>query len=52
MSLPSDLLTKFDESMVKAGYTDRSKALQTAIHSLLDGIRGKPTINLKELVHL
>jgi CopG family nickel-responsive transcriptional regulator len=36
MSLPSDLLSKFDESMVKAGYTDRSKALQTAIHSLID----------------
>jgi CopG family nickel-responsive transcriptional regulator len=36
MSLPSDLLTKFDESMVRAGYTDRSKALQTAIHSLID----------------
>jgi CopG family nickel-responsive transcriptional regulator len=36
MSLPSDLLTKFDESMVKAGYADRSKALQAAIHSLID----------------
>jgi CopG family transcriptional regulator, nickel-responsive regulator len=36
MSLPSDLLTKFDDSMVKAGFTDRSKALQTAIHSLID----------------
>ena len=36
MSLPSDLLTKFDESMVKAGYADRSRALQTAIHSLID----------------
>ena len=36
ISLPSDLLTKFDNSMVKAGYTDRSKALQTAIHSLID----------------
>jgi CopG family transcriptional regulator, nickel-responsive regulator len=36
ISLPSDLLTKFDESMVRAGYTDRSKALQTAIHSLID----------------
>lgn len=36
MSLPSDLLTKFDESMIKAGYADRSKALQTAIHSLID----------------
>jgi CopG family nickel-responsive transcriptional regulator len=36
MSLPSDLLIKFDESMVRAGYTDRSKALQTAIHSLIN----------------
>lgn len=36
MSLPSDLLTMFDESMVKAGFADRSKALQTAIHSLID----------------
>jgi CopG family transcriptional regulator, nickel-responsive regulator len=36
MSLPSALLTKFDESMVRAGYTDRSKALQTAIHSLIN----------------
>lgn len=36
ISVPSDLLTKFDNSMVKAGYTDRSKALQTAIHSLID----------------
>jgi CopG family nickel-responsive transcriptional regulator len=36
ISLPSDLLTKFDNSMVRAGYADRSKALQTAIHSLID----------------
>jgi CopG family nickel-responsive transcriptional regulator len=36
ISLPSDLLTKFDDSMVRAGYTDRSKAIQTAIHSLID----------------
>jgi CopG family nickel-responsive transcriptional regulator len=36
ISLPSDLLAKFDDSMVRAGYTDRSKAIQTAIHSLID----------------
>lgn len=36
ISLPSDLLAKFDESMVKTGYTDRSKALQAAMHSLVD----------------
>ena len=36
ISLPSDLLSKFDESMVKTGYTDRSKALQAAMHYLVD----------------
>jgi CopG family nickel-responsive transcriptional regulator len=45
ISLPSDLLTKFDESMVKAGYTDRSKALQTAIHSLIDDYSWKTNDN-------
>jgi CopG family nickel-responsive transcriptional regulator len=45
MSLPSDLLTKFDESMVRAGYTDRSKALQTAIHSLIDEYSWKTNDN-------
>ena len=45
ISLPSDLLTKFDESMVKAGYTDRSKALQTAIHSLIDDYSWKTNNN-------
>ena len=45
MSLPSDLLTKFDESMVRAGYTDRSKALQTAIHSLIDDYSWKSSDN-------
>ena len=36
ISLPSDLLSRFDESMVKTGYTDRSKALQAAMHYLVD----------------
>jgi CopG family transcriptional regulator, nickel-responsive regulator len=45
MSLPSDLLTKFDESMVRAGYTDRSKALQTAMHSLIDEYSWKTNDN-------
>jgi CopG family transcriptional regulator, nickel-responsive regulator len=45
ISLPSDLLTKFDESMVRAGYTDRSKALQTAIHSLIDDYSWKTNNN-------
>ena len=36
ISLPTDLLSKFDESMVKTGYTDRSKALQSAMHYLVD----------------
>jgi CopG family transcriptional regulator, nickel-responsive regulator len=45
ISLPSDLLTKFDESMVRAGYTDRSKALQTAIHSLIDDYSWKTNDN-------
>jgi CopG family transcriptional regulator, nickel-responsive regulator len=45
ISLPSALLTKFDESMVRAGYTDRSKALQTAIHSLIDDYSWKTNDN-------
>ena len=45
ISLPSDLLTKFDQSMVRAGYTDRSKALQTAIHSLIDDYSWKTNDN-------
>jgi CopG family nickel-responsive transcriptional regulator len=36
ISLPSDLLSKFDDSMIKTGYTDRSKALQAAMHYLVD----------------
>lgn len=45
ISLPSDLLTKFDDSMVRAGYTDRSKALQSAIHSLIDDYSWKTNDN-------
>jgi CopG family transcriptional regulator, nickel-responsive regulator len=36
MSLSPELLAKFDKSMIKAGYSDRSKAIQTAIHSFID----------------
>lgn len=53
MSLPSDLLVEFDRSMKKAGYTDRSKAIQTALHTFIDendwkdeGKNGAGTITL------
>ena len=36
MSLPSELLCEFDKSIVKSGFPDRSKAIQTALHSLID----------------
>jgi CopG family transcriptional regulator, nickel-responsive regulator len=36
MSLPTKLLSDFDNSMSKSGYTDRSKALQTAIYSFIN----------------
>jgi CopG family transcriptional regulator, nickel-responsive regulator len=36
MSLSPKLLAEFDKSMVKAGFTDRSKAIQTALHSFVD----------------
>jgi CopG family nickel-responsive transcriptional regulator len=36
MSLPTKLLMEFDKSMLKSGYTDRSKALQTAMHSFVN----------------
>lgn len=36
MSLPSELLSEFDKSMVKAGFPDRSKAIHTALHSFID----------------
>ena len=36
MSLPAELLLEFDKSMKKAGFSDRSKAIQTALHSFID----------------
>ena len=36
MSLPPELLAEFDKSMAKAGFSDRSKAIQTALHSFVD----------------
>jgi CopG family transcriptional regulator, nickel-responsive regulator len=36
MSLPSELLCEFDKSIVKSGFPDRSKAIQTALHSFID----------------
>ena len=36
MSLPSELLSEFDKSMIKVGFPDRSKAIQTALHSFID----------------
>jgi len=36
MSLPPKLLREFNGAMKKAGYSDRSKAIQTAIHSFID----------------
>jgi CopG family nickel-responsive transcriptional regulator len=36
MSLPSELLYQFNKSMTKVGFPDRSKAIQTALHSFID----------------
>lgn len=36
MSLPPRLLVEFEKSMQKAGFTDRSKAIQAALHSFVD----------------
>jgi CopG family nickel-responsive transcriptional regulator len=36
MSLPPELLSEFDKSMKKAGFSDRSKAIQTALHAFID----------------
>jgi CopG family nickel-responsive transcriptional regulator len=37
MSLPPRLLAEFEKFMQNAGYTDRSKAIQVALHSFVDG---------------
>lgn len=47
MSLPPDLLSEFDRSMRKAGYSDRSKAIQTALHAFIDEIDWKGGDNQK-----
>lgn len=36
MSLSPRLFTEFEKSMIKAGFKDRSKAIQTALHSFVD----------------
>lgn len=36
ISLPPKLLEEFDKAMEKTGFTDRSKAIQTALHSFID----------------
>jgi CopG family transcriptional regulator, nickel-responsive regulator len=36
MSLPPELLIEFDKSMKNAGFSDRSKAIQTALHLFID----------------
>ena len=34
--LLQELLYEFDKSMVKSGFPDRSKAIQTALHTFID----------------
>jgi CopG family transcriptional regulator, nickel-responsive regulator len=36
MSPSPKLLAEFDKSMINAGFTDRPKAIQTALHSFVD----------------
>jgi len=36
MSLAPKLLKQFDKSMVQAGFSDRSKAIQAALHAFVD----------------
>ena len=36
MSLPPELLIEFDKSIREAGFSDRSKAIQTALHAFID----------------
>lgn len=48
MSLSPDLLLEFDRSMKKAGFSDRSKAIQAALHSFIaqyDWDKGQDTRN-------
>lgn len=45
MSLPPKLLVEFEKSMEKAGFTDRSKAIQAALHSFVDEHHWKSSNN-------
>lgn len=45
MSLPPRLLVEFEKSMDKAGFTDRSKAIQAALHSFVDEYHWKSSSN-------
>jgi CopG family nickel-responsive transcriptional regulator len=45
MSLPPNLLEEFDKAMEKTGFTDRSKAIQTALHSFIDENNWEETAN-------
>ncbi|MGC2683265.1 MAG: hypothetical protein WA323_15495 [Candidatus Nitrosopolaris sp.] len=47
---PAKLLAEFDKSMVKAGFTDRSKAIQTALHSFVDEHNWKDDLPKSEQV--
>ena len=50
MSLPTKLLSEFDKIMLNAGYTDRSKALQTAMHSFINNHEWDSEKNENEFV--
>lgn len=41
ISLPSQLLTKFDKAIEQAGFTDRSKAIQAALYSFVNELNWK-----------
>ena len=47
---PAKLLAEFDKFMVKAGFTDRSKAVQTALHSFVDEHNWKDDLQKSEQV--
>ena len=45
MSLPTKLLSEFDKIMSKSGYVDRSKAIQTAMHSFINNYEWESSEN-------
>jgi CopG family transcriptional regulator, nickel-responsive regulator len=45
MSLPPNLLKELENSMVKAGFSDRSKAIQAALYSFVDENKWKGAEN-------